>query len=67
MHQGIPRRKGKSIFSGLVVQLSVIYAHAQTAILLFNEHDGGGIGAAALSNYLCLQELVNMLLDYLVL
>jgi len=44
-------RKRESIFPGLTVQLSVVNAHTETAVL-FDLHDRGHIGAATLSIYL---------------
>lgn len=58
-------RKRKRMFSGVIVQLPIVNAHAETAIFPFNKYNERRVVAAALPKDLCLEQFVNMLLHNL--
>lgn len=62
----IEARERECVLSELDVQWSVIVTHAETAVLLFEEHDRRGIGTATLPNYLCPKQLINVVFDHLI-
>ena len=61
-NQGSPQcvAGGKASFLGLTVEKAIIYAQAQTAVLLTDQNNGRGIRATALPNDLCFEELVDV-------
>lgn len=50
----------ESVFSSFCIQLMMVYAHTQRAILLFGQHNGAGVRTTALPNNVHFQQLVYM-------